>query len=44
MTKLKLTAVPDDRPVKLSIELPAPVHHDLVAYVEALARADRPED
>lgn len=38
MAKLKLTAVPDDRPVKLSIELPAPVHRDLVAYADALAR------
>lgn len=38
MAKLKLTAVPDDRPVKLSIELPAPVHRDLVAYAEVLAR------
>jgi hypothetical protein len=38
MTKLKLTAVPDDRPVKLTIELPAAVHRDLVAYAEVLAR------
>ena len=38
MAKLKLTAVPDDRPVKLTIELPATVHRDLVAYAEVLAR------
>ncbi|RKQ89585.1 DUF2274 domain-containing protein [Maricaulis maris] len=38
MTKLKLGAIPDDRPVKLSIELPADVHRDLVAYAEVLAR------
>jgi hypothetical protein len=38
MAKLKLTAVPDDRPVKLSVELPAAVHRDLVAYAEMLAR------
>jgi len=38
MAKLKLTAVPDDKPVKLTIELPAPVHRDLVAYAEALGR------
>ncbi len=37
MTKLKLSAVPDDKPVKLTIELPAAVHHDLAAYAEALA-------
>ena len=37
MTKLKLGAIPDDKPVKLSIELPADVHRDLVAYADALA-------
>jgi hypothetical protein len=38
MAKLKLSAVPDDRPVKLTVELPAAVHRDLVAYAEVLAR------
>lgn len=38
MAKLKLGAVPDDKPVKLTIELPASVHRDLVAYAEALSR------
>ena len=38
MAKLRLTSVPDDRPVKLTIELPAPVHRDLVAYAEIFAR------
>jgi hypothetical protein len=38
MANLKLTAVPDDRPVKLTVELPAAVHRDLVAYAEVLAR------
>ena len=37
MTKLKLGAVPDDKPVKLTVELPAGVHRDLCAYAEALA-------
>ena len=37
-TKLKLTAILDDRPVKLTIELPAAVHRDLVAYADVLAR------
>ena len=36
--KLKLSAIPDDKPVKLTIELPAPVHRDLVAYSEVLGR------
>ena len=38
MTKLKLSAIPDDRPVKLTIELPGAVHRDLVAYAEVFAQ------
>ena len=38
MIKLKLSAIADDKPVKLTIELPAAVHRDLVAYAEALSR------
>jgi hypothetical protein len=41
MTKLKLSAVPDDRPVKITVELPAVVHRDLVAYAEILAKTSR---
>lgn len=37
MTKLKLGPLANDRPVKLSVELPAPIHRDLVAYAAALA-------
>jgi len=37
MSKLKLGPLTDDRPVKLSVELPATVHRDLVAYAAALA-------
>lgn len=37
MTKLKLGAIPDDKPVKLTVDLPADVHRDLAAYAEALA-------
>lgn len=32
MAKLKLGPIEDDKPVKLTIELPATVHRDLVAY------------
>ncbi len=39
MTKLKLGPLADDKPVKISIELPAGVHRDLVAYADALGRA-----
>jgi hypothetical protein len=38
MAKLKLGAIPDDKPVKLSLDLPAAIHRDLVAYAEALSR------
>ena len=38
MTKLKLGPIPDDKPVKVALELPADVHRDLVAYAETLAR------
>lgn len=37
-TKLKLSAISDDRPVKLTVELQAAVHRDLVAYAEILAK------
>jgi hypothetical protein len=38
MTKLKLGPIIDDKPVKVMIELPAPLHRDLVAYAAALGR------
>ena len=38
MAKLKLGAIADDKPVKLTVELPATVHRDLLAYAEILGR------
>lgn len=38
MTKLKLGTIEDDKPIKLTIELPATVHRNLVAYAEAIGR------
>ena len=38
MTKLKLGAIIDDKPIKVTVELPAPLHRDLVAYAEVLAQ------
>jgi hypothetical protein len=38
MTKLNRTAVPDDKPVKIAIELPAAIDRDLAAYAELLTR------
>ena len=37
MTKLKLGPLTDDKPVKITVELPAPLHRDLIAYAEVLA-------
>jgi len=38
MTKLKLGPLIDDRPVKVTVELPGPLHRDLLTYAEVLAR------
>lgn len=38
MAKLKLGALEDDKPVKVTVELPAAVHRQLVAYADVLAR------
>lgn len=37
MVRLKIGSLPDDKPVKVSLELPATVHRDLVAYAKAVA-------
>lgn len=36
MAKLKIESVADEKPVKVTLELPASVHRDLVAYAEAV--------
>lgn len=38
MSKLKLGPLTDDKPVRLTVELPAVTHRDLVAYAEVLGR------
>lgn len=38
MAKLKLGPIPDDKPVKVTVELPAALHRDLTAYAEVLGR------
>jgi len=38
VTKLKLGAIPDDKPVKVTMELPAALHRDLVTYADVLSR------
>ncbi len=36
MVKLKLNAIGEDKPVSLTVKLPASVHRDLVAYAQIL--------
>ncbi|MCE8519262.1 DUF2274 domain-containing protein [Ruegeria pomeroyi] len=38
MTRLKLGPIPDDNPVKLTVEVPAELHRDLIVYGEILGR------
>ena len=38
MTKLKLGPLIEDKPVKVTVELPGSLHRDLIAYAEVLAR------
>ena len=38
MAKLKLGPIADDKPVKITLELPANLHRDLTAYAEILSR------
>ncbi|MFG1379327.1 DUF2274 domain-containing protein [Xanthobacter autotrophicus] len=38
MTKLKLGPLEDDKPVKITLELPAGLHRDLATYAQILAR------
>ncbi|MFJ1310894.1 DUF2274 domain-containing protein [Agrobacterium pusense] len=38
MAKLKLGPIADHKPVKVTVELPAPLHRSLTAYAEILGR------
>ena len=38
MAKLKLSPIANDKPVKVTFELPASLHRDLIAYAEILGR------
>lgn len=37
-SKLKLGAIADDKPVRLTVEIPAALHRDLVDYAQVLGR------
>ena len=38
MAKLRIAGLTEERPVKVTLELPASVHRDLVAYAEILGQ------
>jgi hypothetical protein len=38
LAKLKLGVIADDKPIKLTVDLPAELQRDLVAYGQVLAR------
>jgi hypothetical protein len=43
MAKLKISELPEEKPVKITVELPANVFRDLQAYAEAVGRhSDQP--
>lgn len=39
MDKLRIALVPNDKPVKMTVELPATVFRDLTLYAETVAQA-----
>jgi hypothetical protein len=41
MTNLKIASIVDDKPVSLTVKLPAMVYRDLTAYAEILKREGR---
>lgn len=43
MAKLKLGPIADEKPVKITLELPPALHRDLAAYAEALGRENNCE-
>ncbi len=38
MAKLKLGPLLDDKPIRVTMDVPAEVHRDLIAYAEALGK------
>ncbi|MFS3137086.1 DUF2274 domain-containing protein [Gluconacetobacter sacchari] len=44
MTELKITEIPDEKPVKMTVALPADLHRDLLAYAALLAGNDAAMD
>ncbi|WEQ52525.1 DUF2274 domain-containing protein [Komagataeibacter oboediens] len=44
MTKLRITEIPDEKPVRVTVDLPADLHRDLVAYAALVNQNGQPVD
>lgn len=44
MTKLRITEIPDEKPVRVTVDLPADIHRDLVAYAALVSQNGQPVD
>lgn len=44
MTKLRITEIPDEKPVRVTVDLPADLHRDLVAYAALVSQNGQPVD
>lgn len=42
MTKLRITEIPDEKPVRVTVDLPADLHRDLVAYAALVSQNGQP--
>ncbi|MCH4091905.1 MULTISPECIES: DUF2274 domain-containing protein [Acetobacter] len=40
MTELKITEIPDEKPVKMTVALPPDIHRDLLAYAALFSGND----
>ncbi len=44
MTELRIREIPDEKPVKMTVALPADIHRDLLAYAALLSGNDGATD
>ncbi|GCD60739.1 hypothetical protein NBRC3280_3320 [Acetobacter pasteurianus NBRC 3280] len=44
MTKLRITEIPDEKPVRVTVDLPADLPRDLVAYAALVSQNGQPVD
>ena len=44
MTTLRITEIPDEKPIRMTMDLPADLHRDLVAYAALVSQNGQPVD